>query len=367
MRIGVDVRELSGRPTGVGRYLGELIGAWATAPECGAARHEWVFYAPRAVQGEYAGALDAIAGRVRLLPGRSGTRWEQWSLARAANRDGLDVLFAPAYTSPLALRCPVVLTLHDVSFIAHPEWFRPRERLRRTWVTRRSAARARLVLTESEFSKQEIRRLLAVPDHRLRVVRPGCPTSVAGALAGAGRRDPLVLYVGSLFNRRRLPDLVAAFGRVAGLNPDARLAIVGDNRTWPWQDIRGACESSGLASRVDVHDYVADDVLADLYRRARCFVFLSEYEGFGLTPLEALAHGVPSVLLDTPVARETCGPAALYVSRGDIPGIAAAIGRLLDEDAGATDVLHDAEAVLARYSWPRAARETLAALEEAAG
>jgi glycosyltransferase involved in cell wall biosynthesis len=99
--------------------------------------------------------------------------------------------------------------------------------------------------------------------------------------------------------------------------PQARLAIVGDDRTWPKQDLPDAAHQHGVAGRTEFMRYVSDEVLAGLYRRARVFVFLSEYEGFGLTPLEALAAGVPVVLLDTPVAHEVCGDAAVFVRRDE--------------------------------------------------
>jgi glycosyltransferase involved in cell wall biosynthesis len=111
-----------------------------------------------------------------------------------------------------------------------------------------------------------------------------------------------------------------------------------------------------------------DDVtLAALYREASVFVFLSEYEGFGLTPLEALAAGAAPVLMDTPVARETCGHAARYVPAAAPPAaVADAVAALLtSRDAHAQVMLH-AEPVLARYDWDLTAAETLTVLEEAA-
>jgi glycosyltransferase involved in cell wall biosynthesis len=108
---------------------------------------------------------------------------------------------------------------------------------------------------------------------------------------------------------------------------------------------------------------VPDAALAGLYRRARAFAFLSEYEGFGHPPLEALQSGVPPVLLDTPVAREVCGDAALYVKPGDITGITSALTSLLFDESVRARVLAAAPAVLARYSWTRAADHTLKAIE----
>ena len=134
---------------------------------------------------------------------------------------------------------------------------------------------------------------------------------------------------------------------------------------WPPQDLRAVAAAAGVGSRVDLRRYVSDDELASLYARAAVFVFLSEYEGFGLTPLEALAVGVPIVVLDTPVAREVYGPAAVCVS-GDREETAGAIRSLIVEPSRAAETLQHAPDVLARYSWDRAAEATLGELERIA-
>ena len=103
--------------------------------------------------------------------------------------------------------------------------------------------------------------------------------------------------------------------------------------------------------------------MQQLYSEARAFAFLSEYEGLGLTPLEALAAGIPSVLLDTSVAREACGQAALYVPQGDIDAIANALEALLYDEERRRTLLAAAPAVLSRFNWSRAASATLAILE----
>src|SRR5207244_178724 len=105
--------------------------------------------------------------------GSGGTFWEQVQLPRAARADHLDVFFAPQYSSPLALKIPTVLAIHDVSFTAHPEWYRVREGARLRWLVRNAAASARAIITISQFSRREIVEHLGVPDARLRVVPPG--------------------------------------------------------------------------------------------------------------------------------------------------------------------------------------------------
>jgi glycosyltransferase involved in cell wall biosynthesis len=141
---------------------------------------------------------------------------------------------------------------------------------------------------------------------------------------------------------------------------------VGDDRSYPREDIVAAIARERMDGRVLWHQYVSDVELNGLYSSARAFAFLSEYEGLGLTPLEALTCGVPSVLLDTPIAHESCGGAAVYVRKGDIAGTAAALEQLLFSDAVRHSVLAAAPAVLERYDWRQAARQTLAVLEGAA-
>ena len=358
MKIGIDARELLGAKTGVGRYLGELLRRWTSLPT--ERERQLVLYTPEPL------ALDFVAaGRVeqRVLPGGRGTWWEQTALRRAVNEDRPHVFFAPAYTAPVALRVPFVVTIHDISFSAHPEWFRWREGTRRRLLTRHAARHAVRVLTDSEFSRREIERHYDVPPDRLDVIPPGITPRGSGR---GGRRDPLVLYAGSVFNRRRVPDLISAFAEASRTVPDARLVIAGDNRTWPPQDLQAAARASGAAERIDIRNYVGDDELAALYGRAAVFAFLSEYEGFGLTPLEALSADVPIVVLDTAVAREVYGDAATYVAPGDIPGTAAALRALLAHPGTPPPAMSAAPAVLGRYSWDSAAARTLARLEEAA-
>ena len=128
----------------------------------------------------------------------------------------------------------------------------------------------------------------------------------------------------------------------------------------------GHAARHGIGERVELRRYAPDDELVGLYRRASVFAFLSEYEGFGMTPLEALSAGVPAVVLDTAVAREVYGSAAVFVARGDIAGTASAIRRLLTDPSSAAPVLAAAPAVLARYSWDAAADRTLEHLERVA-
>jgi glycosyltransferase involved in cell wall biosynthesis len=359
LRIGIDARELVGEKTGTGRYLGELVTRWAARTD--AASRRLILYTPEPLP-----IVDTLppAGNVEMIvcgTGR-GTWWEQTHLRRAVRSDPPDVFFAAAYTAPLALGVPLALAVHDVSFAAHPDWFRPRDGARRRLITRQAARRARVVLTLSTFSKLEIVERLGVPPERVRIIHPGVTARPRGTV-----REPLVLFVGSIFNRRRLPVAISAFALVARDLPGARFVIAGADRTYPPQDLRGLAGEHGVGDRVSLLDYASEEDLNRLYAEASAFIFLSEYEGFGLTPLEALSAGVPIVVLDTPVAREVYADAAVYVPPDDdVRGAAAALRSLLTDPAAAAARCRAAAAVLGRYSWEETANATLSAIEEAA-
>ncbi len=356
MRIGIDARELCGHPTGVGRYLRGLLAEWAL--DARANQHEFVLYAHEPI------SVEPDTGRfvTRTVRGSGGTWWEQVRLPAATAGDHLDVFFAPAYSAPLLQRIPTVVTLHDVSFVAHPEWFARREGARRRWLARRSASSASAVITVSEFSRREIRDRCRVAEDHLHVIRSGV-TGPAIPTSTPGLSSLSILYVGTVFNRRRVPDLIRAFAPIARAHALAELTIVGDNRTFPHQDLEGIIAHESLGGRVRWTPYVSDEELSALYASARAFAFLSEYEGLGMTPLEAIAAGVPPVLVDTEVARESCEDAALYVPAADVRAATAALNALLfDADRRAT-LLAAAPRALAKYTWPRAASETLKVLE----
>ena len=358
MHVAIDARELCGRPTGVGRYLAGLLEAWSDNPT--ARRHTWTLYAH---------ARPELPARwhdhVRVIEGGGGTAWEQLTLPRALAGQRPDVLFAPGYTAPLTVAAPVVLTVHDVSFFAHPEWFAFREGMRRRFLTAWSARRARRVITDSQFSKSEITRHIGIEESRVEVISLGIDRKATEPELGL--REPIVLFVGSIFARRRVDRLIEAFDVVAERVPHARLEIVGDNRTRsPRLDLEALRRRCRHADRIQLRSYVDDNTLRALYNQASVLAFLSEYEGFGFTPLEALAAGVVPVVLDTPIARETLGAAARYVSpSAPTAQVADAIADLLTNPGSRRELLQHARAVLGGYDWDLTAADTLKVIEEA--
>lgn len=357
LAIGIDARELAGQPTGVGRYVAGVLQAWADE-QLPHHLHLFLHAAPPAWITNLPLNLT-----VHISPADvAGTWWEQTVLPAALTRVGVDVLLAPAYTAPLRSPCPVVLIVHDVSFCAQPQGFRWREGLRRRWLTRASARRATAVVTVSDFSAREIHRWLGLPRSAITLAPQGAPPWRGGP--PAAEREPLVLSVGTLFTRRHVPELLEAFAAVTPA-AGAQLVLVGGNQTQPRVDPLAIAARLGIADRVTWHMYVSDAELNALYARARVFAFLSDYEGFAMTPMEAASHGVPSVLLDTEVAREVYGDGALRVPLS-VEAISAALTTLLTDDVAHARVVEAARVRLSAYTWQHTARVLRETLESAA-
>jgi glycosyltransferase involved in cell wall biosynthesis len=361
MRVGVDGRALRAtRPRrGIAIYLEQLLAELVRLhPEDeyrvlvpGAERSGSV---PESVEvvgvggsGRALNAAAALAGRPRL--------------DRLLRKP--DLIWAPA-PAPLAVsrETPFVLTVHDLSFVHRPRDYDLYERL---WhgIARpqRLARRAQRVITDSDAVRAELLDEWDLAPERVRTVRPGpgrTPRADGGALAGhASAHAPLqrVLAVGGLEPRKQPLLLLEAHRRAAQNGLRAGLAFVGDG------PLRGELQAAGA----NVLGRLRDAELDAAYAGALCLACVSREEGFGFTPLEALAAGVPAVVSDLPVFRETLGDGALVVPADDVDALADALLRLEREPELRESLAAAGRRRLELLSWERAARETRAVFDEA--
>lgn len=363
--VGVDARELQGRPTGTGRYLRSLLRVWTRE---GPDRFVAYFNGPA--------PADPVAhhARVRLRPiGEGPARslvWEQLLLPAAARADGIDVFFSPAYTCPLRLHVPRVTTVHDLAYFSCPGDFGLAHALRRRLMVALSLGASRRVLAVSDFTRREIAsRFPGVADRVVHVPHGrdddlAAPPPREEARRRLGVRGPFAITVGSLFNRRCLPELLRAAALLRRRHPTLRLDVVGENRTTPLLDVAGLVRRLGLEAHVRLSGFVDEAGLADRYAAADAAVFLSEYEGFGLPALEAAARGVPLVVSRRPALDEIFGEAALLADPRNEAEIAAALDSLLADPALRRRQAERGLDLASRHSWTRAAvltRRVLAA------
>ncbi|MGH9656892.1 MAG: glycosyltransferase family 4 protein [Bryobacteraceae bacterium] len=289
-------------------------------------------------------------------------------LSRRLREDRPDLLHVQ-YTAPIGCPVPVVVSVHDVSFIEHPEFFPwPRAWQLRMTVRRtvRSAAR---ILTGSEFSRQSIERAYGLNGDRVVVVPNAAasdfrPEHLDNALDAVrvrfGLPAPYILTVGDLQPRKNHIGLIEAFAGLVKAHPQLkhRLAIAG-KETWFGPKVREAARRSGVADRIQFLGFVADDDLLHLYNACDLFVFPSFYEGFGLPILEAMACGRPVACSNTSAMPEVADGAALLFDPYSSGEIARAMSDLLRDPELRTRMERLGQQRAAHFSWNKTARRTL--------
>jgi glycosyltransferase involved in cell wall biosynthesis len=368
VRLAVDARVLAQTPTGVARYLRGLLAELPALLDPG---DRVELFANRDLPEGVPPGVERVTVLPDLLPGGDPV-WRQFRLAAALRGGRADVLFCPFYSVPLATRVPSVVTIHDVSFAAHPEWFSARARLAFR-LAGPSARRARRVLTVSRFSAGEIAARLRVPADQIEVIAPGIDDSWRLPVSEAERRDvrawlghgePYALHLGAVHTRRRADLLVEALAaggdRLAPLH-----AVVAGPTIAPAPDLAALARRLGIEARLLRREWVPEPLVRPLLAEAAALVYLSSYEGFGLPALEAMAAGTPVVALRRASLPEVLGDAAEWVADPHPVGVARALQRVLD-DARAAELRQLGRERAGQFRWPDAARRTIGVLRACA-
>jgi glycosyltransferase involved in cell wall biosynthesis len=356
LRVGIDGRSFSSPAAGVRRYVTALVPALREA-------------SPDLALAVLGGARDVVPAGVEYVeePWHPPTNlgWSAVGLPRAASRAGVDVIHAPAYTAPLWSSIPVVVTIHDVSYERHPEWYPyRRDRLRRLFYSR-SARAAAQVLTDSAFSASEIAAAYRIPRDRITVVPLGVserfvPSANRLDELPAGITPPFLLHVGDLHERRNLGIVVDALLdlRAEGRLLPVSLVLAGVDRGLG-DTLRSRVRDGRSSDTVVCLDTVTDDQLVALYRHARALVYPSRYEGFGLPVLEAMACGTPVIASSAASIPEVLGDAGILLDPDDRSGWATAIASVLGEQAVWERMRAAGLARATAFTWARTAQLTL--------
>jgi len=326
MRVAVDARELEGRPTGVGRVVQGLLGAWPVDELILISRRPVGLPPGLATRGT---VRTHVADDGAWMP---GVLWEQLVLPRAVRRAQADAMIAPGYGMPGAVSVPTAVCMHDCAPFAVPDEFGWRERARRRWSARHAARRAAFLFMGTQFAADEACRYLrASPDDCL--VAPwgltgqfgvSSPESIATVRARYDVDDQTVLFVGSGFRRRALVALAGQVAEVARTRTSARLVVAGQGH-----------EDNALPG-VRSLGFVPDADLPALYAAAGVVAYPSSYEGFGLPVLEALACGARVVASRATALAEVFEGRATLVPHGDdaawVDALTKSMGSTADEE-----------------------------------
>ena len=328
-------------PTGVQRFAIEISKALRIL------HPDIAIVAPRNVKpSEALHALSpTIIGRL------TGHLWEQLELWRYA-RSKKALLLNLDMKGPLLYRHKII-TIHDLNFLHNPRWVSPRFYHFYKFLVTAGVKTSRSVLTVSEFSKQEMQRLLHVPASRIAVVH-NAVTTLGEATPGRVIPGDYVLSVSSTHPRKNLDRLMGAFLCLS--DPTIRLVLVGlPHKEGIEKDIDG--------KNVEFLGYVDDAMLANLYQHARAFVYPSLYEGFGIPPLEAMHYGCPVVVSQTSSLPEVCGEAAVYVDPWDEESIAGGIRRVWQDARLRDELMAKGYRQVQHFDWNQSAAKLVKLLQ----
>jgi len=292
------------------------------------------------------------------LAHRAGHVWEQAALPLRSR--GSKLVYSPANLAPLACGSRNVVVIHDVAALRHPEWYRPAYVAYQRALLPRIAAKARLVITVSEFSKNELIDVLKLDPAKIAVVPNGVdrrfnPSADQQAARAAHKLErPYVLVVGTRIARKNVNALTSAARRLdkAGVE----LIHAGSGRHYMRAEAGGALRELG---------YVQEEHLPGLYAGALALAMPSLYEGFGLPCLEAMACGTPVVAADRAALPETTGCAALLVDPDDDAAFTDALEQLVADSSYRHELAMRSVERAHPFTWLRTAQLTDAAIEDA--
>lgn len=365
MRIAIDAHAIGRHLTGNEVYVRSLLNALA------APAHDCEILA-------YVSGIEAWQSIPQGVSTRSVSanpfRRLGFDLASRVRQDRPDLLHVQ-YTAPASCSVPIVTTVHDVSYIEHPEYF-TRQRVWQLKVTvRRTVRRAARILTGTEVARQAILRvypelnenkvtvvpLAASPEYR--------PISHEAAAAKVRERydvgGPFILAVGDIQPRKNHIGLVRAFARLVQAYPQLKqdLVLVG-KPTWFSAKVEAAARESGVCERIRFLGFVPDADLLHLYNACDCFAFPSFYEGFGLPALEAMACGRAVVCSGISALPEVVDGAAILFDPYRVDEIARAIADVLLDGELRARMERLGIQRAAQFNWHRTAQRTLNAFRE---
>jgi len=298
------------------------------------------------------------------------------TLSAELRKHPVDVLHVQ-FTAPPFCPCPVVVSIHDLSFEHLPQTFRRHSRTQLQLTVRHSARRAARILSLSQHTRRDIIDTYGIEPKKIEAIPLAAPDHF-GAITDNrelqrvrhiyGIDGDYILSVGSIQPRKNLARLIKAYASLRG-NCSAdklpKLVLVG-KRAWLYDETLRTLDEMGVKDTVVLTGYVPEADLPALYSSALCFVYPSYFEGFGLPPLEAMKCGAPVIVGNRTSLPEVVGDAGLTVDPFDVDAIGGAIRRLMDDSSLRKELSRKGQERAKAFNWRETARQTLRVYQEVA-
>jgi glycosyltransferase involved in cell wall biosynthesis len=364
LRIGIDFHVAGGIYQGVRTYLANVIEGMLKAES------EWDYYVYAQHPKELGHWKDNHANLTpKKLPSASGRFNLLVGFPACALRDRL-ALFHSQYVLPAYLPCKSVLTIHDILFESHPEFFPKFHRWLMKFFVPYSAKRANRIICVSEFTKQEISRYYGVPDKKVIVTYEGASSMFApirdkdlilSKMRQYGIGTKYVLFVGRIEPRKNIVGILKAFGHLKKKgHKRLSLVIVGhQDKIFRERTLFSEIKAHGLQSDVVFTGGVSEQDLCILYSGAEVLVYPAFAEGFGLPVLEAMACGTPVITSNVTSLPEVAGNAAILINPYSPAEIAGSLERVLSDEGLRNELSAKGLERAKKFSWEGTAEKTI--------
>lgn len=367
--IGYDAKRIVRNATGLGHYGRTLVTALSDAL---GAEARLLLYAPDRGRDDLRALLPEAPNIAFRYPAGLHWAWQRalWrsrGIVGDLRRDGIRLYHGLSGELPLGISdsgIRSVVTVHDLIFMRHPEYYNPVDVAIYKWKFHRMCREADRIIAISECTKRDIVALGHYPEDRIDVIYQGVDDRFADDVPGetlreVSRRYALppryVLFVGTIEERKNAALIVEALAR----QPEEVDAVIVGRRT-PYADrVERTARRLGVARRVHLLSGVPDADMAALYRGATVFAYPSRYEGFGIPVVEAIRCGLPVVAATGSCLEEAGGPGALYVHPDDAGAMAAALSRLFSDAAARQTMVKRGQDYVRRFDNGGLARQVL--------
>jgi glycosyltransferase involved in cell wall biosynthesis len=359
VRIGIDARLVYYRQAGISQYTLRLLQELANLAQ----DDEFVVFQSR-MDGSMLVERPNFQKRALWTPPHH--RLEQLLLPLEVAAVDLDVLHSPDFIPPFRRNCRSVITIHDLNFLLYPHFLTPQSASYYGQIDQ-AVRNCDHIIAVSESTKRDIVRLTGAPENKITVVheaahpiyRPLDDALPQQVMERMGLRRDYILFVSTIEPRKNVPTLLMAYKKLLDdYHAEVDLALAGE-KGWLFEEVFALVGKLDLGERVHFLGRVSPEELLGLYNAAQLLVHPAFYEGFGLPPLEAMACGTPVVVSNTSSLPEVVGDAALLVDPSDVDSMAVAIWRLLSDEALRKQMREKGFRRARRFSWKKAALETL--------
>jgi glycosyltransferase involved in cell wall biosynthesis len=366
MRIGIDARLVFYSQAGIGQYILHLASGLAQVDR----DNDYVLLQSRKDDSTI---LEQSNFRRVSLWTPSHHRFERHALNVEIMRLGLDILHSPDFIPPHRPRCRSVITVHDLAFLLYPH-FLTRESARYYGHIDQAVRWTDQIIAVSNSTKQDAMQHLGVPEDKITVVY-----EAANAIFRPIDRDlaqqevrtrhgvdgPFLLFVSTIEPRKNVPTLLRALWQLTECYKEDVHLILAGGKGWLFQDAFALVDELKLQGRVHFVGRVTSEDLLYLYNAAELLAHPAFYEGFGLPPLEAMACGLPVIVSNVSSLPEVVGDAGILIDPHDVDELTVSIWRVLNETEIRREMREKGLRRAARFSWERAAGETVAIYKRA--